>query len=427
MLSTRHSNLILILIVAGLVLAGIIVWVCNLRYAADPEFRSTYEVVIAIGDFFGQFFLRALRMIIVPLILASIIVGISSLGDIRRIGGIGFRTLAYYVVTTGLAVALGLLLVTTIQPGAGMGAVLTGADPDMVQGLTENRDDVTIADVVLDFLSPNIVAAMAEGNMLPIIIFALFLGGILTTLGEKGKHVLDFFDGLNDAIMKLVGLILWLAPVGVAGLVVAKFGDASLQPGGLAAMIKSVGKFSAVVIGGIAFHACVTLPLLLWFLARKNPLTYFGAMMPALLTAWSTSSSGATIPITLESAVDRGKVDPHAAGFVIPLGATVNMDGTAFYEAVAVIFIAQALGVDLGMGQLILIFLTAVFSSIGVAAVPQASLVMIIVILQQVDLPVEGIGMILAVDWFLDRFRTVANVWGDSVGAAYVGRALTKS
>lgn len=192
-------------------------------------------------------------------------------------------------------------------------------------------------------------------------------------------------------------------------------------------MIKSVGKFSAVVIGGIAFHACVTLPLLLWFLARKNPLTYFGAMMPALLTAWSTSSSGATIPITLESAVDRGKVDPHAAGFVIPLGATVNMDGTAFYEAVAVIFIAQALGVDLGMGQLILIFLTAVFSSIGVAAVPQASLVMIIVILQQVDLPVEGIGMILAVDWFLDRFRTVANVWGDSVGAAYVGRALTKS
>lgn len=310
MLSTRHSNLILILIVAGLVLAGIIVWVCNLRYAADPEFRSTYEVVIAIGDFFGQFFLRALRMIIVPLILASIIVGISSLGDIRRIGGIGFRTLAYYVVTTGLAVALGLLLVTTIQPGAGMGAVLTGADPDMVQGLTENRDDVTIADVVLDFLSPNIVAAMAEGNMLPIIIFALFLGGILTTLGEKGKHVLDFFDGLNDAIMKLVGLILWLAPVGVAGLVVAKFGDASLQPGGLAAMIKSVGKFSAVVIGGIAFHACVTLPLLLWFLARKNPLTYFGAMMPALLTAWSTSSSGATIPITLESAVDRGKSIP---------------------------------------------------------------------------------------------------------------------
>jgi Na+/H+-dicarboxylate symporter len=358
-------------------------------------------------------------------VLASIITGISSLGDVRRIGGIGFRTVGFYFMTTCFSVGLGVLMVTLIKPGAGASEALLAAQEDeTVAAIAQTRADVTFSDVILDFLSPNIMGAFAGGDMLPIIVFALFFGGVLTTMGERGKPVLAFFDGVNEAMMKLIGLILWLAPLGVAGLVIARFGAASLEPGGLSAMITSVGKFSAVVLTGLGLHALVTLPVLLWVLARMNPLKYFGAMMPALLTAWSTSSSGATIPVTIESAVDRGGIDTRAAGFVIPLGATVNMDGTAFYIAVTVVFIAQALSLDLSAAQLFLIFVTASISSIGVAAVPQASLVMIIVILQQVDLPVEGIGMILAVDWFLDRFRTVANVWGDSIGAAYVSRAL---
>ncbi len=428
-MSGKHSNLILALIVGGLVLAIIVVAICTSLYNGNPEgFGPVYVNIIAVGDFLGQFFLRSLRMIIVPLVLASIIVGISSLGDIRKIGGIGFRTLGFYLVTTSLAVLLGLILVNVFQPGVGAEGALTAGEGQAERAAQlAGREDVAIGDVFLSFLSTNIFKAFAEGDMLPIIVFALVLGGILTTLGERGRVVLKFFEGVNDAMMKIIGLILWLAPIGIFGLVIAKFGGASMEPGGLRAMVMSVGKFSAVVIGGITFHSVVTLPILLFVLSKRNPFKYFLDLIPALLTAWSTSSSGATIPMTIECTVDRAGVDSRAAGFVIPLGATVNMDGTAFYEAVAVIFIAQALNVDLSIGQMILIFLTATFSSIGVAAIPQASLVMIMVILSQVDIPAENIAMILAVDWFLDRFRTVANVWGDSVGAAFVGRHLQQS
>jgi Na+/H+-dicarboxylate symporter len=250
------------------------------------------------------------------------------------------------------------------------------------------------------------------------------LGAVLTTMGAKGKPVIDFFDGLNEAMMKIILLVMWLSPLGVLGLVVWKFGEASLQEGGLVAMIGSLAWFIVTVLMGLAIHGLITLFLLCHFLGARNPVTFMLAMGPALLTAWSTASSSATLPLTVECATKSAGIKEKAAGFVLPLGATINMDGTALYQAVSVIFIAQAYGVDLTLYQLLLVVLTATFASIGTAGVPQAGLVMMVIVLNAVGLPIEGIGLIFAVDWLLDRFRTSVNVWGDCVGAAFVDHAV---
>lgn len=415
-MSSKHSNMILIGIVAGLVLAGIVV---SAGGAFLPE--ETFRGVLKVCDLFGQLFLTALRMIIVPLVLASVIMGITSLGDVRRIGGVGLRTIGYYALTTALAVLLGVILVVAIEPGEGMNAVFGEADTaDAKMESIRAMSNIGISDLVLSMLSSNIMESIARGEMLPIIVFALVFGGILTTLGEKGKPVIAFFDGVNEAMMKFVGLIMWIAPIGVFGLVASKFGAATLEPGGIGRMIEGVGKYSATVLIALFIHAFLSLFVVCAVLARRNPLQYIAAMFPAILTAWSTASSSATLPVTIDSAERRGDVDPKAAGFVLPLGATINMDGTALYEAVGAIFIAQAVGVELDFFQLLLVFITATIASIGAAGIPQAGLVMMVIVLNTVGLPLEGIGLILAIDWLLDRFRTAVNVWGDSIGAAYI-------
>ncbi len=420
-MTTKHSNWILIGIVVALAMSAIVVVACNAQYAAHPEtFAETYRAIIHYGKFLGDFFLLALKMVIVPLVFASVVMGITHLGDVRKIGGIGLRTLLYYGITTGLAVALGIILVVLIQPGAGMGDVLTGTLDDAMRSNLAAKQDIHVTDLFLSLLHPNLIEAFAQGKMLPIIVFSLVFGAILTTLGEKGAAVMAFFDGLNDAMMKMVALIMWLAPIGIFGLVVAKFGVASMQEGGLAKMIEGLWKYSLTVVGAITIHGLITLPALLFFLTRRNPLKFAFDLVPALLTAWSTASSSATLPLTIECAVDRAKLDKKASGFVLPLGATINMDGTALYEAVAAVFIAQAYGIDLGLGQLVLVFITATLAGIGAAGIPQAGLVMMVIVLKAVNLPIEGIGLILAVDWLLDRFRTTLNVWGDTVGAAYI-------
>ncbi|MGF1572085.1 MAG: dicarboxylate/amino acid:cation symporter [Sumerlaeia bacterium] len=455
----KHSNGILIGIFAALILSAITVLICNSLLAANPEFVSTYKMIIGMGTFLGNFFLTALRMIIVPLILASVIVGITSLGDVRKIGSIGTKTIGFYAITTALAVGLGLFLVTIFQPGKSLSQFLAGesessAEVVLLEGETqeqgearqkieqfreqfgkadqrskmesiEEKKEITVADLLLSFIHPNIMQAFSEGQMLPIILFALILGGILTTLPSiQGEPVIAFFNGLNEAMMKFIHLIMYLAPIGIFGIVVNKFGEASLSEGGIGQMIAGVASYSGVLLLGLGIHTLITLPLLLWFLTKRNPLTYAFQMSPALLLAWSCSSSSATLPVTMESASERAGVNKKAVGFVLPLGATVNMDGTALYEAVAVIFIAQAYGVDLSALQLVLVFLTATFASIGAAGVPQAGLVMMVIVLNAVGLPIEGIEMILMIDWLLDRFRTLTNVWGDSIGAAYVGDTM---
>ncbi len=396
------GNLFLLSLLAG-ILAGAF---CGFQFGTAMESVA----------WLGTLFLNALKMLIVPLVVSSMIVGIASMGDVRKIGRVGGVTFLYYLTTTGMAVVLGIILVNVIRPGVGV-ALGGTVVPEVVAG----KERIGITDIVLSLISPNIIKSAAELDILPLIVFSLVFGGVLTTLGEVGKPVLRFFDGVNEALMKMVGLVMFLAPIGVFGLVASRLGQAG---GGEAfwGEILKIGKYFLTVMIGLTIHAVVVLPILLALLARRNPARYALGMAPALGTAWSTASSSATLPVTLECAEDRNGVSRRAGLFVLPLGATINMDGTALYEAVAAIFIAQASGIQLHFGQQVIIIITATLAAIGAAGIPQAGLVTMVIVLKAVGLPLEGIGLILAVDWFLDRFRTAVNVWGDSVGAAVVDR-----
>jgi len=364
----------------------------------------------------GDIFLTALRMLIVPLVMASLAIGVSSLGDVRRAGRFGLTTIAYYLATTAAAVLLGMLLVNLIRPGEGMqpaGLAL----PEKLAG----RTPTTWIDILKSFVSPNLIEAMAKMDILPLIVFSLAFGAVLTTLGEKARPVLAFFDGVNEAMMKMVRLLMWAAPVGIFALIAARLGEAG---GGHAAWreVQSIGAYAGTVVSGLAIHGLLVLPLLLWLLGRRAPGAFARGMGPSLLTAFSTASSSATLPVTLYCATERNGVSKRSAEFVIPVGATINMDGTALYEAVAAIFIAQATGHDLSGTQMVLIFLTATLASIGAAGIPEAGLVTMLMVLTAVNLPLEGMGLILSIDWLLDRFRTTVNVWGDAVGSAVLDR-----
>jgi Na+/H+-dicarboxylate symporter len=329
-------------------------------------------------------------------------------------------------MTTAIAVAIGMVVVLAIQPGVGVdhsGAAHSEEFKAKEASLSQAQQ-TGWRDIILSFVSTNIFTSLSNPDMLPIIVFALVFGGVLTTIGDKGKPVIAFFDGLNEAIMKMVHLIMWIAPLGIFGLVVGKFGRDVDQ---WAEILQSIGKYMAAVLIGLGIHALVVLPALCWLLARRSPIQFFGTMFPAILTAWSTASSSATLPLTLECAEERGGLSDKSTGFVLPLGATINMDGTALYESVAAIFIAQAYGIELSIMQMVMIFITATLASIGAAGIPEAGLFTMVIVLSAVNLPLEGVGLILTVDWFLDRFRTAINVWGDSVGAAYIDRVIKNS
>ena len=285
------------------------------------------------------------------------------------------------------------------------------------------RGPTGIEEIIGSLVKPNLVAAAVNNQLLPIILFCLAFGAALTTISDKGKPVISFFDGLNEVMMKLVIWIMMLSPIGIFALIAAKLGASG---GGehIREQLTSVGWYMATVAIGLAIHATVLFTILI-VLSRKGA-SYLLDLLRALMTAFGTASSAATLPLTMECAIEGG-VDRRAVKFVLPLGATVNMDGTALYEAVAVMFIAQAYGIHMDMTQQAIIFLTATFAAIGAAAIPSAGLVTMIIVLTAVGLPKEGIGMILAIDWFLDRLRTTVNVWGDSVGAAVLERFLPKN
>jgi len=293
--------------------------------------------------------------------------------------------------------------------------------PERVSG----KKDLGITDILKSFVSPNLVKSMLEMDILPIIIFSLVFGGVLTTLGEKGKSVINFFDAVNEAIMKMVHLVLYLAPIGIFSLIASKLGAAG---GGDAfwTELMRIGEFAFTVLAALLFHALVVLPAILILVTRRNPVKFFKGASAALTTAFSTASSSATLPVTIECAEENNKISRRASLFVLPIGATVNMDGTAMYEAIAAIFIAQMLGIQLGFSEQIIIFVTATLAAIGAAGIPEAGLVTMVMVLQSVGLPLEGIGMLLSVDWFLDRCRTTINVWGDSIGAAVVDKLEEK-
>jgi len=373
--------------------------------------------------FVGQLFLNALKMLIVPLILSSIIVGISGIGSGSALSKLGGKTLLYYATTSLIAIMIGLLVVNAITPG-----VIDGQPAKDIIGLSEESVSTVVAkvegksagdvvDIFLRMVPTNVVAAAAEGQMLGLIFFGLLFGFFMTKIEEAyAETMYNFWQGVFSVMMKITDWVMSFAPIGVFGLV------AKVVAGtGLAAFVPLLWFFLCVLIA-LALHMFVVMPLLLSFVGRVHPLRHFKAMAPALLTAFSTSSSSATLPLTMECVEKNAGVSNRTTSFVLPLGATVNMDGTALYECVAAMFIAQAYGIELGLTTQFTIVLVALLTSIGVAGIPAASLVAISIILAAIGLPAEAIGLILAVDRVLDMCRTSVNVFSDSCGAVIIAR-----
>ena len=372
----------------------------------------------AIFDFVGQLFLNALKMLIVPLVVSAIISGVASIGDGPGLGRMGGKALGYYLFTSLFAILAGLLFVNFIQPGMMAAITPPSAAQGAISAAVEGRGMGDLAAILQRFFPPNIVQAAAEGQMLGLITFSLLFGIFMTRIEKGPADVLRaFWQGVFEVMMRITDLVLRFAPIGVFGLVakvVAESGLAAFAP---------LAAFMLTVVLALAFHMLVTLPLILRFVGGVSPLRHYRAMFPALLTAFSTASSSATVPVTMECVEKRAGVSNRTASFVLPLGATVNMDGTALYEGVVVLFIAQLYGVDLSLFQQLTVLLLALMTSIGVAGIPAASLVAITLILGSLGLPLEAMGLILAVDRVLDMSRTAVNVFSDSVGAVVIARS----
>ncbi|MGE5153882.1 MAG: dicarboxylate/amino acid:cation symporter [Bdellovibrio bacteriovorus] len=376
----------------------------------------------SIFDFLGKLFLNALKMLIVPLIISSIIVGVAGVGGTHGLGRLGGKTIGYYAMTSLLAILVGLVAVNLIQPG------VVDGDPREVFGFTGdtaalqekigNKDGGDVVEVFLRMIPTNVVEAAAQGQMLGLIFFSLLYGFFLTRITEDyAEAQYNFFQGLFEIMMRITDLIMRFAPLGVFALVARTVMDTGL------AAFAPLALFVLTVVLALGVHFLVVLPLLLYFIGGVNPLRHYQAMGAALLTAFSTASSSATLPVTMECVEKNAGVSNKVTSFVLPLGATVNMDGTALYECVAALFIAQAYGIELSLGTQFLVVLLALLTSIGVAGIPAASLVAIAIILGAVGLPLEGIGLILAVDRVLDMLRTAVNVFSDSCGAVIIARS----
>jgi len=378
-------------------------------------------------EFLGALFMNALKMIIVPLIISSIITGISGIGGSEGLGRLGGKTLFFYLTSSLLAILTGLLFVNSLTPGIINGSPayetlgLDGEAAAEVAEKVQGRTAADLTDVFISMVPPNIVLAAAEGQMLGLIFFSLLFGYFMTRIDkDTGSLMGRFWQGVVDVMMGMTTLIMKFAPLGVFGLVAKTI--AGIDDDQLNELVISLGTFTLSVLLALAVHALLTLPLMLLVIGRVNPMLHFKAMMPALLTAFSTASSSATLPLTMECVRDNAGVSNRTASFVLPLGATVNMDGTALYECVAAMFIAQAYGLELSFVTQFTVVLVALLTSIGVAGIPAASLVAITIILATIGLPVEAIGLILAVDRILDMFRTSVNVFSDSCGAVLIAR-----
>lgn len=378
-----------------------------------------------IFDFIGTLFLNALKMLIVPLILSSIICGVSGLGKSENLGRMGAKTLGFYMLSSLLAILIGLAFVNTIQPGIidgqPAGDRLNLSSPSELSSQLEKIEGRGAGDITAVFLRmipSNIVQAAAEGQMLGLIFFGILFGIFMSRIKKEHRQTLtSFWQGIFETMMGITMLVMKFAPIGVFGLVaktITVTGFDAFQP---------LLLFFATVAMALIFHAFVILPLMLKFIGQiNNPLLHYKAMLPALLTAFSTASSSGTLPVTMECMEKNAKVSNKTSSFVLPLGATVNMDGTALYECVAVIFIAQAYGLELSIATQLIIVITALLTSIGVAGIPAASLVAITVILGVVGLPLEAIGMLLVTDRILDMMRTSVNVFSDSCCAVIIAK-----
>ncbi len=363
----------------------------------------------------GDVFLRALKMVIIPLIFSSIISGVTSMGEGKNLGRLGLKTITYYIGTSTIAIVTGLLVVNVIKPGVGVEMGFT----QPVEDLTENAGSVK--DIFFRLIPDNIVDAMAQSSILSVIFFAVIFGFFITKVDTKYKESLTtFFDAVFEVMMKITLFIIKFTPLGIFGIVTREVARNSEQ---LASIAGSLAIYSLCVISALAIHAFISLPLIVRFIGKAKPFAHMKNMITPLLTAFSTSSSSATLPLTMEALENNSGVSNKISSFTLPLGATINMDGTALYECVAAMFIAQVYGIEMSLTQQALIVVTALLASIGAAGIPMAGLVMMTVVLSAVGLPLEGIGLILAVDRILDMIRTSVNVWSDSCGAVTIARS----
>ena len=390
--------------------------------AAGEEAAIFGITFYSIFTFIGTLFLNALKMLIVPLIASSIIVGIAGIGSSGALGRLGGKTLIYYASTSLFAILVGLAVVNAIAPGIDeFGPVKDrigfSGDIAAIEGKVAGKGAGDVVEVFLRMVPTNIVAAAANGQMLGMIFFSLLFGFFMTRITEDyAEAQYNFWQGVYETMMKITDWVIMFAPIGVFALVAKVVASTGFEA------FKPLAWFFLSVVLALALHMLITLPLLLRFVGGVNPLRHYRAMAPALLTSFSTASSSATLPLTMECVEKNAGVSNRTSSFVLPLGATVNMDGTALYECVAAMFIAQAYGLELTFATQFTIVLVALLTSIGVAGIPAASLVAISIILATIGLPAEGIGLILAVDRILDMMRTSVNIFSDSCGAVVIGK-----
>ena len=363
----------------------------------------------------GDMFIRLLKMIIVPLVFSSLVVGVVSLGSVQSLGRLGARTFIYYLMTTVMAVLVGLIMVNMIQPGVGAQIDFSVLTPtSLIDQATS--DDMSVTSVLMDIVPSNFISAIVEENMLGIIFFSLFFGAALISLGSKGATVKKFVTEFNSLFLKITDWIMALSPIGVFALLATIVGQTGFS------VFKPIAFYVATVLVAIAIHLVFTLSGLIFIVGKYSPFMFYKKIFPAIATAFSTDSSIATLPVTMDCLEKNVGVSKKVVGFITPLGATVNMDGTALYEAVAAVFIAQVVGVDMTLTQQLVIMLTAILASVGATGIPSAGLVTMVIVLKAVNLPLEGIGILLAVDRILDMFRTTVNVISDSCGALIIAR-----
>ena len=366
----------------------------------------------------GDIFLRGLRMIVIPLVFTSIALGVAGMGNSAALGRIAGKTLLYYIATTAIAATIGLTLVNIIKPGV-------GANLNLAEKVTSvGSGNVSFIDQIVAIVPSNIFESMAKGDLLPVIFFAVIFGFFMNKVDEKHTLTLtNLFTAIYEVIMKITFFIIRLAPIGVFAIVANTVGKQADNPQALLSMAESLGVFVLVVWGGLLIQGGIVLPTLVRVLGKQNPWRHIAKMSTALLTAFSTCSSGAALPINIRDSQEKCGISNKIASFVLPLGSTINMNGTALYECVTAIFIAQAYGIDLSLAQQVMIIFTALLAAIGTAGIPMAGMVMLTIVLTAVGLPLEGIGLVLAVEQLCDMPRTCINTYGDSCGAVIIAHS----
>ncbi len=399
------TSKIFIALVCG-ILAGIIV---NSFFAESAVVNDVF--VHGIFNVIGQVFLNAIKMLVVPLVFVSITVGTAQMGDIKKLGRIGSKTLLFYLLTTSVAIVIGLVFANIIDPGVGLDlssvtyAEQTAAEP------------VAFTDTLINIVPSNIFSAFSSGDMLQVIFFAVFLGIAMTSMQEKTKTVLNFFVEFNDILLKMLTILMEFAPYAVFSLLIVTFTDLGYEA------IAPVIKYVLTAITAMGLHVLIVYMGILVFVAKLKPKNFFKNIFSAMQLAFSTASSSGTLPVSLECAEENCGVDSEVASFVLPLGATINMDGTAIMQGAAVVFIAGAYGIDLTMGDYLSVILTATLASIGTAGVPGSGVIMLSMVMGQIGLPLEAVGIIMGVDRIVDMFRTSINIVGDLLCSVVIAKS----